>query len=97
MIERPDNNNIYLMANRFTGPPETIALNKATWNGSGWSWGSQNITHETNCSDADDDPIGLAWDPVRSPVVAAYCITGTLRSGVCTLPSAALQTNLDTP
>src|SRR5437660_7428332 len=37
MIERPDNNNVYLMANRFTGPPETIALNKATCNGSVWS------------------------------------------------------------
>ena len=97
MIERPDNNNIYLMANRFTGPPETIALNKATWNGSGWSWGSQNITYETNCSDADDDPVGLAWDPVRSLVVVAYGITGTLSYGVFTLTSQDVKTHLDTP
>src|SRR2546427_2477601 len=97
MIERPDNNNVYLMANRFTGPPETIALNKATWNGSGWSWGSQNITYETNCSDADDDLVGLAWDPVRSLVVVAYGITGTLSYGVFTLTSQDLKTHLDTP
>jgi PKD repeat protein len=97
MIERPDNNNVYLMANRFTGPPETIALNKATWNGSGWSWGSQNITYETNCSDADDDPVGLAWDPVRSLVVVAYGITGTLSYGVFTLTSQDVKTHLDTP
>jgi len=97
MIERPDNNNVYLMANRFTGPPETIALNKATWNGSGWSWGSQNITYETNCSDADDDPVGLAWDPVRSLVVAAYGITGTLSYGVFTLTSQDVKTHIDTP
>ena len=97
MIERPDNNNVYLMANRFTGPPETIALNKATWNGSGWSWESQNITYETNCSDADDDPVGLAWDPVRSLVVVAYGITGTLSYGVFTLTSQDVKTHLDTP
>jgi uncharacterized membrane protein len=97
MIERPDNNNVYLMANRFTGPPETIALNKATWNGSGWSWGSQNITYETNCSDADDDPVGLAWDPVRSLVVVAYGITGTLSYGVFTLTSQDVKTHLGTP
>src|SRR3989454_1369847 len=97
MIERPDNNNVFLMANRFTGPPETIAFNKATWNGSGWSWGSQNITYETNCSDADDDPVGLAWDPVRSLVVAAYGITGTLSYGVFTLTSQDVKTHIDTP
>ena len=97
MIERPDNNNVYLMANRFTGPPETIALNKATWNGSGWSWGSQNLTYETNCSDADDDPVGLAWDPVRSLVVVAYGITGTLSYGVFTLNSQDVKTHIDTP
>ena len=97
MIERPDNNNVYLMANRFTGPPETIALNKATWNGTGWSWGSQNITYETNCSDADDDPVSLAWDPVRSMVVGAYGITGTLSYGVFTLNSQDVKTHIDTP
>ncbi len=97
MIERPDNNNVYLMANRFTGPPETVALTKATWNGSGWSWGSQNVTYETNCSDADDDPVALAWDPVRSLVVAAYGITGTLSYGVFTLNSQDVKTHLDTP
>jgi len=97
MIERPDNNNIYLFANRFTGPPATIALNKATWNGSGWSWGSQNLTYETNCSDADDDFVSLAWDPVRSVVVVAYGITGTLSYGVFTLNSLDVKTHVDTP
>jgi len=97
MIERLDNNNVYLMANRFSGPPETVALNKAAWNGSGWSWGSQNITYETNCSDADDDPVALTWDPVRSLVVVAYGITGTLSYGVFTLNSQDVKTHNDTP
>ena len=97
LIERPDNHNIYLFANRFTGPPSTIAFNKATWNGSSWSWGVQNLTYETNASDADDDFVGLAWDPVKSLVVAQYGMTGTFKYGVFTLNSQDVKTHLDTP
>jgi hypothetical protein len=97
LIERPDNFNVYLLANRNPGPPSNIAYNKATWNGSSWSWGSADLTYETNASDADDDPVSLAWDPVRSLVVAAYGITGSKTYGVFTLSSTDVRVHNDTP
>ena len=97
MLEGPDNHNVYLLANRFTGPPSTIAFVKATWNGSTWSWGTQNLTYETNASDADDDPVDLVWDPTRSVVVAQYGITSTHTYGVFTLSATDVKTHIDTP
>ena len=96
IIERPDNHNIYLFALRFVSSGR-IGFAKASWNGSGWSWGSQNLTYETGASDADDDAIGLSWDPSRSLVVAEYGISGTHTYGVFTLTSADVKTHIDTP
>ncbi len=97
IIERPDNYNVYLMANRLTGPPATIAYNKASWNDSSWSWTTENLTYETNASDADDDAVSLAWDPVASVVVGAYGITGTHTYGVFTLNVLDQKVHNDTP
>ena len=96
MIERLDNHNVYLFASRFVSSGR-IAFSKASWSGSGWSWGAPNLTYETNASDADDDAIGLSWDPGRSLVVAEYGISGTHTYGVFTLTSADIKTHIDTP
>src|SRR5947209_4649629 len=97
IIERPDNYNVYIIANRLQGPPSTIAYNKATWTGSAWSWGVANLTYESNSSDGGDDPVTLAWDPVKSLVVGSYGITGTTSYGVFTLNSLDQKIHLDTP
>ncbi len=97
LFERPDNNNIYLLANRLSGPPSTIAYDKATWNGSGWSWGAQNLTYESNSSSGLEDPVAFTWDPVASTLVVSYGITGTQSFGVFTLSSSDVKTHLDTP
>ncbi len=96
IIERQDNNNIYVLANRLSGPPQTLAYNKAAWNGSAWAWDGQNLNYETNASSGIEDPVTMAWDSTRSLVVVAYGITGTTSYGVFTLNSADLKTHLDT-
>ncbi len=97
IVERPDNNNVYLLANRLSGPPSTLAYNKASWNGSSWSWGAQNLTYETNSSTGVEDPVSFAWDPVTSLMVVSYGITGTQSFGVFTLNLLDQKTHLDTP
>ena len=96
MIERPDNHNIYMFALRFVSSGR-IAFGEASWSGSAWSWGTTNLTYETNASDADDDAIGLSWDPSRSLVVADYGISGTHTYGVFSLTATDVKTHLDTP
>src|SRR2546426_691560 len=97
IIERQDNNNVYVLANRLSGPPQTVAYNKAAWNGSAWAWDGQNLNYETNASSGIEDPVTMAWDSTRSLVVVAYGITGTTSYGVFTLNSADVKTHLDTP
>src|SRR5262249_30312142 len=97
IIERQDNFNVYVIANRLVGPPSTVAFNKATWNGSVWPWGVANLSYESNSSDSGDDPVTTAWDPIHSLVVASYGITGTTSYGVFTLDSADVKTHIDTP
>ena len=97
IIERPDNNNVYLLANRLSAPPSTLAYNKAIWTGSTWAWGAQNLNFETNASSGIEDPVAFAWDPVSSVAVASYGITGTNSYGVLTLGSTDTKTHLDTP
>src|SRR3989449_4872758 len=97
IIERSDNYNVYIIGNRLQGPPSTIAYNKATWTGSAWSWGVANLTYESNSSDGGDDPVTLAWDPIKSLVVGSYGITGTASYGVFTLNSLDQKIHLDTP
>ncbi len=97
IIERQDNNNVYLLANRLSAPPSTLAYNLATWNGTSWAWGTQNLNFETNASSGVEDPVTFAWDPVASVVVVSYGITGTQSYGVFTLNSLDVKTHLDTP
>ncbi len=97
ILERPDNNNVYVLANRLSAPPSTLAYNKASWTGASWSWGTQNLNYETNASSGIEDPMAFAWDPVKSVAVVSYGITGTTGFGVFTLTSTDLKTHLDTP
>ncbi len=97
IIERQDNSNVYVLANRLSGPPSTLAYNRAAWNGSSWAWDGQNLNYETNASSGVEDPVTMAWDGSRSLVVVAYGITGTVSFGVFTLDSADVKTHLDTP
>ncbi len=97
IIERQDNNNVYLLANRLSAPPSTLAFNKAAFSGSAWTWDGQNLNYETNASSGIEDPVTFAWDASRSLVVVAYGITGTTSYGVFTLNSADVKTHLDTP
>ena len=83
VIERPDTFAVYVMGNR--GPRSnltTLVFNSATFNGAGWSWGTQDLAYETNASRGFSDATDLAWDPVRSVVVATYDISQTSRYGV---------------
>ncbi len=97
IIERQDNDNAYVLANRLSAPPSTLAYNLAVWNGTTWSWGTQNLNYETNASSGVEDPVTFAWDPVASLLVVSYGITGTQSYGVFTLNSANVKTHLDTP
>jgi len=96
IIERPDNNNAYLLANRLSSG-HTLAYNLATWTGTAWTWDTENLSYETTPSTGVEDPVTLAWDPVASVVVASYGITGTQSFGVFTLTASNVKIHLDTP
>src|SRR3989475_1157863 len=84
------------MANRLANA-HMLSFNIATWSGTAWTWGVQNLTYETTPSTGIEDPVTFAWDPVASVAVICYGITGTQSFGVFTLSSAGVKTHLDTP
>ena len=98
VIERPDTFAVYVMGNR--GPRSnltTLVFNSATFNGAGWSWGTQDLAYETNASRGFSDATDLAWDPVRSVVVATYDISQTSRYGVIRIDASGAKVHVDTP
>ncbi len=98
IIERPDNHNVYLLGNRDTNSgTKTLVFNKATFDGSNWSWGTWNLTYESNAARGVEDTPSANWDPVRSLVVVAYDIGGTTQYGVFTLDAFDHKAYLNTP
>ncbi len=98
VIERPDNNKLYVFGSRGTGSPTTtLVFNSASYNGQTWSWGTQNLSYESNVARGIEDNSAASWDPVRSLVIVAYDISGTNKYGVFTLNASDGKTHLDTP
>lgn len=97
IVERGDNHHVYLIGSRSnSSPSSTLIFNKAVFDGSNWSWGAQSLNFETNAARGLEDSPSLAWDPVRSQVVASYDIAGNDRYGVFTLDSSDNKAHLDT-
>src|SRR5207244_6345001 len=80
IIERPDNFALLVVGNRGERSNDTtLVFNSASYGVLGWAWGAQNLAYETDASRGLSDATDLAWDPVRSVVVAAYGISRTRR------------------
>jgi len=98
LIQRPDNHNIYLVGNRDeSSSARTLVFNQATFDGSNWSWGTQNLNYETNAARGMFDAPSLVWDPTRNVVVSAYDISETTHYGVFTLNAQDQKVHIDTP
>ncbi len=98
IIQRQDNHHVYVVGNRDENSlTQTIVFNKASFDGSNWSWGVQNLSYETNAARGLFDLPSLVWDPVRNLVVAAYDVSGSTKYGVFTLDALDLKRHVDTP
>jgi fibronectin type 3 domain-containing protein len=98
LIQRPDNHNIYLVGNRDEdSSAKQIVFNKATFDGSNWSWGTQNLNYEINAARGAFDSPSMVWDPTRNVVVVTHDISGTERYAVFTLNSQDQKVHIDTP
>jgi len=98
VIERPDNFALLLVGNRGERSNETtLVFNSASYNGIGWAWGTQNLAYETEASRGLSDATDLAWDPVRSVVVATYDISRTSRYGIIQIDASGSKVHADTP
>src|SRR6266566_1368460 len=98
VIERPDNVALLLVGNRGERSNETtLVFNSASYNGIGWAWGTQNLAYETEASRGLSDATDLAWDPVRSVVVATYDISRTSRYGIIQIDASGSKVHADTP
>jgi hypothetical protein len=98
VIERPDTFALYVMGNR--GPRSnltTLVFNAATFAGASWTWGTQDLAYETNASRGFSDATDLAWDPIRSVVVATYDISRTSIYGVIRIDASGTKVHVDTP
>src|SRR2546425_738737 len=98
VIERPDNFAVLVVGNRGERSNDTtLVFNAASYNGIGWAWGTQNLAYETDASRGLSDATDLAWDPVRSAVVATYDISRTSRYGIIQIDAAGSKVHVDTP
>lgn len=97
IVERPDNFNVYVVGNYDDSGPSDLVFNKATFAGSAWSWGTQNITYEANTGHGLEDSISVAWDPVKSVVVVACRMTSISSYDVFTLDASDDKSHLNTP
>lgn len=98
LIERPDNLGVYVFGNR--GEPSmqtTLVCNIGEYNGLGWSWGTQNLSYETDAARGVADATDLAWDPVRSAIVVTYDISRTSRYAVLQIDASGAKVRVDTP
>ncbi len=98
LIERLDNHQVYVLGNRGnSSPSSTIVDNAAAFDGSNWSWGTQNLSFAQDASRGIDDAPSLAWDPVRTSIVVAYGTSGLIRFSVVTIDSSETLVHIDTP
>ncbi len=98
LIQRMDNYNVYLFGNRDpSSSTSTLVFNTASFDGSNWVWGTANLAYEANAAKGIEDTPSLAWDPVRSLVVAAYDVSGTHRYGVFTVDASDRKAHVDSP
>jgi len=98
IIERPDNFALLVVGNRGERSNDTtLVFNSASYGVLGWAWGAQNLAYETDASRGLSDATDLAWDPVRSVVVATYDISRTSRYGIIQIDAAGSKVHVDTP
>ncbi|TLZ99830.1 MAG: hypothetical protein E6J97_05230 [Methanobacteriota archaeon] len=98
VLERPDNFALLVVGNRGERSNDTtLVFNSASYNGIGWAWGTQNLAYETDASRGLSDATDLAWDPVRSVVVATYDISRTSRYGIIQIDATGSKVHVDTP
>jgi len=97
MIERQDNFKLYVVGDYNDSGPSNIAFNKAAFNGTAWTWDTQNLAYETGASHGIEDAASLAWDPVKSLVVVADRISGENKYSVFTLNNIDAKIHIDTP
>ena len=97
MIERQDNFKLYVVGDYNDSGPSNIAFNTAAFNGTAWTWDTQNLAYETGASHGIEDAASLAWDPVKSLVVVADRISGENKYSVFTLNNLDSKIHIDTP
>lgn len=98
VIERPDTFDVYVIGNRGERSNRTtLVFNSGTYTGVGWTWGTQNLTYETNASKGLADSTDLVWDPIRSVVVVTYDISQTQKYGVIRIDTSGSKVHVDTP
>ena len=97
IFERPDNFNVYVVGNYDNSGPSNMVFNEATFSGSAWSWGTQNLSYETTMAHGLEDSTSVAWDPLKSLVVVACRMTSASSFDVFTLNASDVKSHLNTP
>ncbi len=97
IVERADNSKVYIVGDYDDSGPSNGVFNKAAFDGSSWTWDTQNLTYEANISHGIEDAASLTWDPVKSLVVVADRISGSNRYSVYTLDNLDVKSHIDTP
>ncbi len=98
IIQRGDNHNVYVIGNRGSSSTSTtLAFNKASFDGTNWSWGAQNLSYETNAARGLEDSTSLTWDATKSQVVGVYDVSGSNKYGIFTLDASDSKVHADTP
>jgi len=97
VIERQDNFKLYLVGDYDDNGPQNMAFNTAGFDGTAWSWSTQNLAYEIGVSHGIEDATSLAWDPVKNLVVVADRISGENKYSVFTLSNLDTKSHIDTP